>query len=212
MVTLLHQFLRVRSLFPVLASSLRCSSTTLTDDRLMPVSWRWGAGGRVRTVRVGLCRVEVGSGQSGQFSLFWSFALDFEHSSLVSLLGTGQLTFLQGPCFAFRFPASGRHGLMMMTRSQQCLFVFWHQAIISLILMRLSCRIRQFHEVRPDSIQLAWRRGWCPTPLPSFWNRKRPIPIGSAGLPRETDASSKKGHTCGEAWVLIAITARGRIS
>ena len=51
-VTLLHQFLRIRSLFPVLASSLRCSSTTPTDDRLMPVSWRWGqvvGSGRVRS-------------------------------------------------------------------------------------------------------------------------------------------------------------------
>ena len=152
------------------------------------------------------------SGQSGQFSLFWSFALDFEHSSLVSLLGTGQLTILQGTCFAFRFSASGRHGLMMMTRSQQCLFVFWHQAIISLILMQLSCQIRQYHEVWPDSIQLLWCRGCRPTPLPSFWNRKRPIRIGSAGFPRETDASSNKGHTCGETWVFIAITARGRNS
>ena len=60
-VTLLHQYLRVGSLFPVLASSLRCSSTTLTDDRLMPVSWRWGVVRRVRTVRVGLSRVYVGS-------------------------------------------------------------------------------------------------------------------------------------------------------
>ena len=78
-----------------------------------------GAGDRVRTVRVGSERAVF---------LFWVFALDFEHNSLVSLLGYGQLTFLQWPCFAFRFPASGRHGLMM-TRSQQCLFVFWQRAI-----------------------------------------------------------------------------------
>ena len=97
-VALLHQFLRVGSLFPVLASSLRCSSTALTDDRLMPVSWRWGAGGRVRTVRVGLSRVRAGS-----FPCL-GLTLDFEHDSSLSLLGYGHLTLLQGPCFAFRFP------------------------------------------------------------------------------------------------------------
>ena len=72
-VTLLHQFLRVWSLFPVLASSLRCSSTALTVDRLMPVSWRWGAGDRIRMVRVASSRVM--SGQSGQFSFFGSLPL-----------------------------------------------------------------------------------------------------------------------------------------
>ena len=41
-VSLLHQFFYVRSLFPVPDSSLRCSSTTVTDIRLMPVSWRGG--------------------------------------------------------------------------------------------------------------------------------------------------------------------------
>ena len=121
-VTLLHQFLRVWSLFMVLARSLRCSSTTLTDDRFMPVSWWWRAWCRARTVRVGLCRVmsaQVGSER--QFSLFWSSALDFEGGRPLSLLGTGRLTFLQGPCFAFRFPASGRRGLMTV-RPQQFLF------------------------------------------------------------------------------------------
>ena len=129
-VTLLHQFLRVWRLFPVLAGSLRYSSTTLTDDSLMPVSWHRGHGvvsGRLESGKVG-----SKSGQSGQFSLFWSFALDFAHVSLVSLLGTGQLTLLQGPCFAVRFPASGSHD-DMMTRSQQCIFAFWHRAIISLL-------------------------------------------------------------------------------
>ena len=37
-VTLLHQFSRVWSLFLVLTSSLRYSSTTIADDRHMPVS------------------------------------------------------------------------------------------------------------------------------------------------------------------------------
>ena len=58
-VTLLHQFFRFRSQFPVLAGSLRCSSTALTDDRLMPVCWRWGqcvGSGRVMSAHVGLGR------------------------------------------------------------------------------------------------------------------------------------------------------------
>ena len=33
----------------------------------------------------------VKSGQSGQYSLIWSFALDFEHESSPSLLGAGQM-------------------------------------------------------------------------------------------------------------------------
>ena len=60
-VRVLHQFFRFRSLFPVLASSLRCSSTTLTDDRHMPVCWRWGQGvgsGRVGSVYVGSERAD----------------------------------------------------------------------------------------------------------------------------------------------------------
>ncbi len=78
------------------------------------------------------------SGQSGQVSLFWSFALDFAHDSSLSLLGTGQLTLWQGPCFAFRFPASGSHD-DMMTRCQQCIFAFWHRAIISLLYHCFCC-------------------------------------------------------------------------
>ena len=60
-VTVLHQFFRFRIMFPVPAGSLRYSSTTLTDDRHMPASWRWGAGRRVRLHKVGLCRVRAGS-------------------------------------------------------------------------------------------------------------------------------------------------------
>ena len=138
-VTLLHQFLRIRSLFPVLASSLRCSSTTPTDDRLMPFSWRLGpvvGFGRSGSGQVGSGREK--SGRSGQFSLLWSFAHDFEHESSLFSLGTGQFAVLYGPCFAFRFAASGRHGFMTV-RSQQCLFAFCHRAIISLFLVRLPC-------------------------------------------------------------------------
>ena len=122
-VTVLHQFLRVWSLFPVLASSLRCSSTALTDDRLMPHSWRWGAGRRVRSGRVGKSRVR--SGQSGQYSFSWTLALDFAHVSSLSLLGTGQLPVLEGSSLTFRFPASGYHGLVTVKRRfQLCLFQF----------------------------------------------------------------------------------------
>ena len=119
-VTLMQQLFRVWSLFPVLASLQRCSSTTLKDDRLMPVGWRWGASCRVRTVRVGISRV-----RSGSF-LFLVLALDFEHDSTLPLLGCGQFTVLQGPRFAIRLPANGSHGFMM-TSSQQSLIVLWAQ-------------------------------------------------------------------------------------
>ena len=67
-VTLLHQFFGFDSRFPVLAGSLRCSSTALTDDGHMPVCRRWGqcvGSGRVMSVHVG-----GRSGQNGQFSYF----------------------------------------------------------------------------------------------------------------------------------------------
>ena len=97
-VTLLHQYLRVGSLFPVLASSLRCSSTTLTDDRLMPVSWRWEVVRRVRTVRVGLSRVYVGlgrvmSGQKGLISYCWASSTFFDCLGWV----TGSIQSWKGP-------------------------------------------------------------------------------------------------------------------
>ena len=60
-VTLLHQFFLFESRFPVLAGSLRCSSTALTDDRLMPICWRRGAVRRVWKGHVGLGRVRAGS-------------------------------------------------------------------------------------------------------------------------------------------------------
>ena len=131
-VTHLHQFCRVWLLFPVLESSLRCSSTALTGDRFMPVSWRQGQGvgsGRAGSGNVGTERVAF---------LFLVFALDFERSSSLSLLGTGQFTVLQGPCFAIRFPASGSYGFVI-TRPQQCQFVFRCTAIISLFLLLLPC-------------------------------------------------------------------------
>ena len=95
----------------------------------------------------------VMSGQSGQFSLFWSFALDFEHDSSLFSSGYGQFTDLHGPCLAFRFPACGSHRFMM-TRSQQCQFVSGLRAIISLFLKRLPC-----HEGWiPDSgVEAVWR-------------------------------------------------------
>ena len=70
-VTLLHQFLRFESRFPVLAGSLRCSSTALTDDRLMPVCWRRGAVLRVWKGHVGSCRVRSGVGRvrAGSFPI-----------------------------------------------------------------------------------------------------------------------------------------------
>ena len=72
----------------------------------MPVGWRLGCRASCPgRFKVGLSRV-----QSGQFSLFWSFASEFEHDSSLSLLGIGQLTGLQGPCIAFRFLVSGSHG------------------------------------------------------------------------------------------------------
>ena len=51
-------------------------------------------------------------GQSGQFTFLWTFAFCFAHVSLQSLLGTGQLQVLEGPSFAFRFPASESYRLM----------------------------------------------------------------------------------------------------
>ena len=46
------------------------------------------------------------------------FAFGVAHDFLLSLLGYGQFAVLQGPCLAFRFPARGSHGLVMMVRSQ----------------------------------------------------------------------------------------------
>ena len=86
----LHQLLRVWILFPVLASSLRCSSTIITDDRLIPVDWRWGTWCRVWTVRVGLSRARLG--QSGQFPCYWSLRLTLStiHWCLCWVLGSYQ--------------------------------------------------------------------------------------------------------------------------
>ena len=75
------------------------------------------------------------SGQSGQFTLLWSFTYCLAHVSLLSLLGTGQLPVLEGSSFAFGFPARESHGLMTV-RSRSCLFAFWCRDIISLFLMQ----------------------------------------------------------------------------
>ena len=121
-VTVLHQFLRVWSLFPVLASALRCSSTALTDDRLMPHSWRWGQG--VGSGRAGLGKDGSGRVRAGSFPFSGLWRLTSHFSSL-SLLGTGQLPVLEGSSLAFRFPASGYHGLVTVKRCfQLCLFQF----------------------------------------------------------------------------------------
>ena len=116
---------------------------SLTDARLTPVGWRLRAECRVWTVHVGSKRAM--SGQVGQLYFFWTYALDCTHVSSLSLLGYGQIDcrqfrVLHWPSLAFRFPASGRHGLIMKARSQKCLFVFWRKAIISPFLMRLPCR------------------------------------------------------------------------
>ena len=117
-VTVLHQFLRVWSLFPVLASALRCSSTALTADRLMPHSWRWGQG--VGSGRAGLGKVGSGRVRAGSFPFSGLWRLTSHFSSL-SLLGTGQLPVLEGSSLAFRFPASGNHGLVTVKiRFQLC--------------------------------------------------------------------------------------------
>ena len=70
-VTVLHQFFGFESRFPVLADSLRCSSTALTDDRLIPVCWRRGSASGPE----GSCRVRSGVGRvrAGSFPI-----LDFD--------------------------------------------------------------------------------------------------------------------------------------
>ena len=61
------------------------------------------------------------SGQSGQFSFSWTYALGFAHVSSLSLLGAGQLPVLEGSSLTFRFPASGYHGLVTVKiRFQLC--------------------------------------------------------------------------------------------
>ena len=85
-------------------------ATSLTDARLKPVTWRQG-------VSCVDAHGEVMSGQSGEFSLFWTFAPVFAYVSSLSLLGIGQPTVIQGPSFSFRSSVGGSHGWTMM-RSQ----------------------------------------------------------------------------------------------
>ena len=92
---------------------------SLTDARLTPVGWRLRAACRVWTVHVGSKRAM--SGQVGQLYFFWTYALDCAQVSSLSLLAYGQIDcrqfrVLHWPSLAFRFPASGRHGLIMKAR------------------------------------------------------------------------------------------------
>lgn len=67
----------------------------------------------------GLGSGQVGSGR--QFSYFRTLAIGFAHISSLSLLGVGQLPVLEGSSLAFRFPASGNHGLVTVKiRFQLC--------------------------------------------------------------------------------------------
>ena len=75
-----------------------------------------GGAGRFMSGQVGLCRIM--SGQGGQYSFSWTFALGFAHVSTLSWLGTGQLPVLEGSSPAFGFAASVSHGLVMTVRSQ----------------------------------------------------------------------------------------------
>ena len=85
-------------------------STSLNFDRLMPVCWRRGAVRRVWNGHVGLGRLERA------VFLFWTLAPEFVHVSWLSLLSNWLTGFRasiasQGLSCAFRFPASGSHGI-----------------------------------------------------------------------------------------------------
>ena len=109
---LLHQFLRFRRPFPVLATSPQLSQT--------PDSIR-SPGGRVSRPDV---QGRVIRGQSRQHFFVRTFALGFAHVSSPSLPGTGQFPILEGLSLAFRrFPASGSRGLIT-GRSQYCPIAF----------------------------------------------------------------------------------------
>ena len=136
-ITFLHQFYRIWSLFPVLASSLRLTQTP--DSRRSLGGWE--AECRVWTVNVESGRsksIQVDPGRVVFFFLaFVWLGLRAFARCLCWVMGSSQAC--KGPPSPPDSLHSGSHGLMMKIRSQQCLFTFRHRAIVSLFLMQLPC-------------------------------------------------------------------------
>ncbi len=131
------------SVFPLLESVPGSGKFTPTyaDARLAPVTWRleWQS-----VVSGRLMSGQVDPSRSRSIQVVWfSFFLAFVWLGLRAF--SRCLCWVRGSSQAWKGPPShpdslpsGSHGFMMMKiRSQQCLFVFRHRAIISRILMHL---------------------------------------------------------------------------